>query len=305
MFDLMIHADWSVDPRKRWAARAWRNGTEWAVDAPFQIASTASFLDDAFAAVGKGSCLLGFDFPIGMPAAYGALTGFARFRDALPSLGEGDWGHFFNVAEVPGEISVRRPFYPRVARKGVSPNDIVGGIGVTSVDDLFRISERKTAYRNAACALFWTLGGNQVGKAALSGWQDIVRPAILRGAALWPFDGTLAELSEPKGLVIAETYPAEAYRMVDAAFRPGQSKRRCGDRQEKAEAILAWSGRNGVSLSEAARLAVRGGFGEDRTGEDRFDAFLGLLKMIDVASGRRPEATAAPDRRWEGWILGR
>jgi len=305
MFDLMVHADWSVDPRKRWAARARRNGTEWAVDTPFQIVSTASFLDDAFVEARTGSCLLGFDFPIGMPAPYGALTGFGGFRDALPSLGEGEWERFFDVAEAPADISVQRPFYPRVARKGVSPKEIVAAIGVAGVNDLFRMSERKTAYRNAACALFWTLGGNQVGKAALSGWRDIVRPAILRGAALWPFDGTLAELSKAQGLVIAETYPAEAYWMVDAAFLPGQSKRRCGDRQDKADAILAWASRNGVSLSEAARLAVRDGFGDDRTGEDRFDAFLGLLKMIEVASGRRPEATAATDRHWEGWILGR
>jgi len=30
-----------------------------------------------------------------------------------------------------------------------------------------------------------------------------------RGAALWPFDGSLAEFSSHAGIVLAETYPAE------------------------------------------------------------------------------------------------
>lgn len=304
MFDSLVHADWSVDPRKRWASAARREGGQWTVGAPFQIVSTAAFLEDAFADARSGRRLLGFDFPIGMPSAYGALTGFDGFKDALPSLGEGQWERFFEVAEWPSDISVQRPFYPRVSRKGVSPQELVTALGVANPGELFRVSERRTEYRQAACALFWTLGGNQVGKAALSGWKEIVRPAMLRGAGLWPFDGTLAELSALPGVVVAETYPAEAYRMVGAAFRPGQSKRRRSDRLEKADAILDWSNRRGVRFSETALSAVRSGFDEPN-GEDRFDAFLGLLKMIEVVSGRRPEATSDPDRRWEGWILGR
>ena len=50
---------------------------------------------------------------------------------------------------------------------------------------LLRVCELKTEHSQAACSLFWTLGGNQVGKGALTGWQEVIRPALLRGARLW------------------------------------------------------------------------------------------------------------------------
>ena len=44
--------------------------------------------------------------------------------------------------------------------------------------------------------MFWTLGGNQVGKAMIVGWRDLLAPARRAGGdvAIWPFDGALAEL---------------------------------------------------------------------------------------------------------------
>ena len=52
---------------------------------------------------------------------------------------------------------------------------------------------------------------------------------------------------------------------------------------------------------------IENGFGDSATGEDRFDAFVGLLSMIDVISG--PGVPSVPAdayiRRWEGWILAR
>jgi hypothetical protein len=42
---------------------------------------------------------------------------------------------------------------------------------------------------------FWTLGGNQVGKGALSGWKEFLRPAReLTTVHIWPFDGSFEEL---------------------------------------------------------------------------------------------------------------
>jgi hypothetical protein len=154
--------------------------------------------------------------------------------------------------------------------------------------------------------VFWTLGGNQVGKAAITGWSEIISPAITRGARVWPFDGILAELSGTPGVVIAETYPAEAYHMIEANFQRNESKRRPADRKGKAHQILRWANKNGVSLSWEARCAVEDGFGSLRDGEDRFDAFVGLLKMIEVADERRPEASEQHPEvaQWEGWILG-
>lgn len=307
MFSRLIHADWSVDPRKRWRASAVRNDGSWEVSAPCPVGPIPEFLDDIFRDEGGGRTLVGFDFPIGIPSAYGSTTGMADFREALSRFGEGEWANFFDVADQPHEISPRRPFYPRGSRKGVSRASLVAGLGVNSFDDLLRICERRTAERQAACSLFWTLGGNQVGRAAISGWKDVIVPSMRRGAALWPFDGPLAELSDRARVVLAETYPAEAYHMFNASFRSGESKRRRSDRASKASAILDWAAGHSVLLSDAAEAAVRDGFGEAASGEDAFDALAGLLKMIEIADGRRPEATVglAPVLRWEGWILGR
>ena len=56
----------------------------------------------------------------------------------------------------------------------------------------------------------------------------------------------------------------------------------------------------------ALRAAAAGGFGADATGEDRFDSVIGLLGLIGVLDGLRPDFV--PDdpaiRAWEGWVLG-
>ncbi|MBD0274833.1 MAG: hypothetical protein ICV73_23265 [Acetobacteraceae bacterium] len=58
--------------------------------------------------------------------------------------------------------------------------------------------------------------------------------------------------------------------------------------------------------SPALAAAVADGFGADAAGEDRFDSVVGLLGLIGVLDGARPDFV--PDdpwvRRWEGWVLG-
>jgi hypothetical protein len=307
MFDLLVHADWSVSADKRWSASAARRDGEWVVDVPEPVGPSAIFLDKAFNAATTQRVLLGFDFPIGVPLAYGVQTGFRDFREMLPLLGADAWSTFFDVARSPTEIAITRPCYPFSSAKGVSRAELVAGLGVRSFDDLLRICERRTEHRKAACSLFWTLGGNQVGKGALTGWTEVIRPAVLRGAALWPFDGSLAELAHAPGVVLAETYPAEAYRMVGAGFLPGQSKRRQADRCCKAKPILAWADHHDVGFTAQTIAELKDGFGPGSNGEDRFDALLGLLKMIEVAEDRQLEKTERHEAviAWEGWILGR
>jgi hypothetical protein len=307
MFDRLIHADWSVNAGKRWAATAERRGGTWIVQGPSLVAPGGAFLDGAFETAQQQRVLLGFDFPIGVPLAYGSQTGFRDFRELLPALGRGAWGDFFDVARMPAEIGIKRPFYPSSSNKGVTRAELTMGLSVSAFDDLLRVCERRTVHRQAACSLFWTLGGNQVGKAAISGWKDVVQPALLRGAVLWPFDGALGKLARFSGVVIAETYPAEAYRLVGAGFPPGQSKRRQADRRGKAASVLRWANRHGVSFSASAAGGLADGFGSLMSGEDQFDALLGLLKMIEVVEGRRPARTERHEAiiGWEGWILGR
>jgi hypothetical protein len=180
-------------------------------------------------------------------------------------------------------------------------------LGVSAMNELRRECELKTELRPAACPLFWTFGANQVGKAAIDAWQNLVRPALAIGASLWPFEGKLAELSNLPGCVICETYPREAYRHLGVSFGPGQSKRNQQHRKIVTADLNSWAQSRRISLTTQAKEQTVLGFGPQDSGEDPFDAFMGLLSMIEVASGRRPASPMSLPlqiTRWEGWILG-
>jgi hypothetical protein len=179
-------------------------------------------------------------------------------------------------------------------------------LGLDGAAGLCRACDRATAERPAGAPLFWTLGANQSGKAAIAGWRDLLLPA-LRGAEpplLWPFAGDLRALLRRGGVVIAETYPAEALRHF--ALRMGGSKRRQGDRAALADRLLAAMAALHATPEDALRAALADGCGADAAGEDRFDSVLGVLCVLNVLAGNRPDG--APDdpwvRRWEGWVLG-
>lgn len=300
----VVHADWSVAPKKRWAARADRlpHGA-YAVGTP-KLVTPAELLD-----IARGtSTLIGFDFPIGLPASYAARVGATSFSELVPLLGSGDWSSFFEVAHSRSEISLQRPFYPhRVG--GTKREHLVEGLGLRSADDLFRACE--VAEGRRACPLFWTLGGNQVGKGALSGWREVLQPALATGAVdLWPFDGAFDDLLARGRTVIVETYPGDVYPYVGATLpktASGSGKRSQASRAASAQGIAAWARRANLVLSAELELELRDGFGRSDDGEDRFDAIVGLLGMLAVVLGERPVGIPASDEmsRVEGWILGR
>ncbi|TXN41813.1 DUF429 domain-containing protein [Methylobacterium sp. WL30] len=308
MFDELHHADWSTGASKRWVASAWRTSAGWVVVGPRRVGRSDLFVDALIDTGRSRRVLAGFDFSIGLPLAYGLLTEFSGFREALPALGhKPGWEDFFNVSAQSDDVTFRRPFYPRTATKGVSRSTLTSGIGVASFSDLLRQCERGGPGRREACSVFWTLGGNQVGRAATSGWQEVVRPALAQGATLWPFDGDLRALSARSGLVLAETYPADAYFILGAPFGRRESKTSQADRRSKAASIIAWSSAAGVDLGEA-REPLLDGFGASSSGEDPFDALAGLLAMIEVVEKRAPEAVTQVGLEvaaWEGWIVGR
>jgi len=107
--------------------------------------------------------------------------------------------------------------------------------------------------------------------------------------------------SEPSRL-----YPQEAYAHVGVHFPPGRSKRAQEDRRTASAAVLAWAKRYGVIFSGHAREQLLDGFGPSKSGEDQFDALIGLLSMIEVVDGRRREGglPTASTVAWEGWNLG-
>ena len=219
--DIVFHFDWSKHPAKRWSASAKRDGGRWLIDGPWHV--SAAPLDELSSTARTASVLAGFDFPIGVPQAWAAKAGIVEFRDFLAALAaDKGWSDFFRVTDEAGQISIRRPFYPHQP-KGSRQRHLLDALGLSKAD-LFRVCEHKTDTRRAACPLFWLVGANQVGRAALSGWREILIPALGSDVRLWPFDTDLSDVQKP-GLIITETYPADAYGRIETAFEAGQSKR--------------------------------------------------------------------------------
>jgi hypothetical protein len=170
--------------------------------------------------------------------------------------------------------------------------------------DLLRICERGGDGQRQACSLFWTLGGNQVGKAALNGWEHVLVPALKnRSVRLWPFDGNIESLLQPGRTVIAETYPAECYGWFPDA--PSVSKRDIKSRRDFGSRLLSWVDTNGVVIEPRLRTAIDAGFPEGE--DDACDAVVGLFGMLQICLDLKD--SAEPDdqtfREIEGWILGR
>jgi hypothetical protein len=160
--------------------------------------------------------------------------------------------------------------------------------------------------RPAGAPLFWTLGANQSGKAAVAAWRDMLLPALLADGPIriWPFEGAFRDLLAPGTVAVAETYPAEALRHLGIHLKG--SKRRQADRAAVADKLLGAMAALRARPDTALSAAARDGFGADAFGEDRFDCILGLLCVLNVLAGHRPDTT--PDdpwiTRWEGWVLG-
>ena len=110
---LVAHADWSSVPSKRWMAVGRLTGATYELDAPEPVGQVASLLSRLQQrAINHEPFIVGFDFPIGVPAAYAQCSGIERFLDELQKFGTGRWSTFYNVAISPGEVSPCRPFYP-------------------------------------------------------------------------------------------------------------------------------------------------------------------------------------------------
>lgn len=112
---------------------------------------------------------------------------------------------------------------------------------------------------------------------------------------------------EQPGIVVAETYPGEIYShfsMIIAA--PHRSKRRQDDRRSEAPVLIDAAKRLDIDLADSLCGMIKGGFGSERGGDDRFDAAVGLFGMINVLRRYRAPGDPYDDTRRtiEGWILG-
>jgi len=282
-----------------------QDGSGWRLGVPRLVGDPAAFLDVLRDEASGAPVALGVDLPIGVPRMYAALRpepGFLRFLETIR-----DWPDFFLVCEALTDIRPDRPFYPARGIKGMTRASHALALGLGGASGLSRLCDRATAERPPGAPLFWTLGANQSGKAAIAAWRDMLLPALALGrdgVRLWPFEGAFRALLSPGVVAMAETYPAEALRHLGIKLRG--SKRRQSDRAAVAGLLLTAMQRLQVVPDAALVAAVTNGLGADPAGEDRFDCLLGVLCVINVLAGHQPDTT--PDdpwlATWEGWVLG-
>jgi hypothetical protein len=308
---LIAHSDWSKEPSKRWMGFACKHSDQrWyisdlvKIDLPPQL---FSFLSSK--KILPGCILAGFDFPIGLPSAYALKIGITDFLTSLPMFGYFEWENFYSPAESPSEISLYRPFYP--AKPGGSlRTHLEQGLGIP-FSQLYRLCEVSDINRRAACPLFWTMGGQQVGKAAITGWASLLSPAIndlSMNLRIWPFSGPIDTLCLPNNIVVVETYPAEYYYHLGLSFIDPvrRSKRRQSDRVSFAKQLIQWAKDHDLDIARSLKNKIKLGFGKSLDGEDQFDALVGLFGMINIVMGNRPiwEPTSPVIAKIEGWIFG-
>lgn len=271
--------------------------------APRLVGEPALFLASIRATIGVYEvALIGFDFPIGLPCQYALNAGILDFKSGLARFGRDEWADFYEVSAHP---SLRQPFYPPPTRlKGQYDRaTLVRALESSTYSDLLRLCDQKTVGRRAAQSVFFTLGGAQVGRAAISGWRDVLAPAIGR-VRLWPFDGDIEVLMEEPGLTVVEIYPTEAYNHLGVRIGAGTGRKKgvLLDRKEATSHLVSLFKTGPIKFSSEAKSVIEAGFESD----DDFDAIMGLLSMLLIVTGQR--SAGVPDvpsvRGVEGWIFG-
>lgn len=309
--NMIVHVDWSAHPSKRWMARAFLDSSNrYCVRAPEPVGDVSTFLYRIKEQSGADALiLLGFDFPIGLPYTYAKLISVTNFLSLLPQLGKGAWANFYLVAETYDQINLYRPFYPNKPG-GKSIEELTKQLNMERVDNLRRQCELAHPGRRAASPLFWTLGPQQVGKAALNGWKYVLTPGLLDvslNVTIWPFAGNLVDLLQPGRIVIVETYPAEyiAHLLPDLKRRRF-SKRSHRDRMTISTPLLDWARNTEVILHPFLEKQIKNGFSEEANGEDLFDTVIGLFGMLNLIIGKRTfyEPLNPIIKHIEGWIFG-
>jgi hypothetical protein len=293
--DIIIAADWSVHPRKRWRSTIVRDGDGWVLHPAEPVGP--NLLRDAIAQRNVRS-LIGFDFPIGVPHEYAQIIGVSNF-DQLLSLIATDprFAAFASPASTLDEVQPTRPFFPSGnAWKGYR-DQLATALEVTSRRALLRGADRAS---KSATPLFALGTPQQVGRAAVDGWKSELLPNRDR-IRLWPFGGNLATLNRSLGVTVVEIYPAIAGKILDLKFKGKKSVQ--ANRRSVAGTIALAAQRLKCRIDGKSLVQIESGFPE---GDDAFDACIGALGMLEVVirysdADEPPKDVAA---QTEGWILG-
>ena len=242
--------------------------------------------------------LVAFDAPIGIPASYldAARTVFdmearATFVDWLPAaLARAD---FCDPVRNPEDWSPARPFFQVQAGEGGRKlfEVAAAAYGV----DLWRKIERET--RGNSVFAFGLPG--QVAPAAQALWRELVA-TLDTGVAIWPFDGSIAELAARRSVIACEIYPRAAYATALAVALPARPRSIAKTNPEVravevaslrgAEWVRTWE----VEIEDHA-LAVES--------EDHFDALMTGAAVLRLTLNSLPLSTFASDSVAEGAIF--
>ena len=252
-FSTLVHSDWSVHEKKRWSGIAHYTKNGWRIEAIELFAEISDLLSRPL----DRSILAGFDFPIGLPGFWYETAGIPDFVSFIDKVRSGELLQFFMVSDAASEISFSRPFYPNSAGKKnqKKKQHLLSQLNLSMSSQLLRQCEKAHGNRNDASPLFWTIGAKQVGKAALSGWKEVIFPLYEKGALIWPFQ-TLQLTKKSKKLVLLETYPAQYYDFFEPGLMKGRSKRRQNDRVIAGSKILSWLKTRNVLNHRVSKLSV-------------------------------------------------
>src|SRR5581483_2847972 len=90
--------------------------------------------------------LIGFDFPIGLPASYALKAGVTSFRSFLgETAGRSEWHRFYEISDTP---SLRQPFFPLPKQhSGNFRRQLAEALGWPDLSALRRRCEQKTTTR--------------------------------------------------------------------------------------------------------------------------------------------------------------
>jgi predicted nucleic acid-binding protein len=305
--DLIVHCDWGTHPNKRWMAKAVLTNGQFTAHPPERVGDLDTLIDRICKERGpNGSALLGFDFPIGVTAAYAKNAEISSFAQFLLKLGEQEWKDFYEICLRADEISIHRPFYPyNFTPKGSkSPSHLIEKLGLKDTSDLLRICERPQNGRGAAGPLFWTLGPKAPGRGARIGWKEVLAPTLRKKQIqIWPFQGKLHTLLSAGSTVVAETYPTQYYAGIFGRLKGSKTDQNV--RAKAGPAILEWVKvrSDSIELAPGMHAEIDAGLHQ---GDDAFDAVIGLIGMIDAIQtwDARHEPSDPTIQKIEGWILG-
>ena len=252
-----------------------------------------------------GPILVGFDFPIGLPAAYAKRVGIEDFATALAGFGQGRLARFLRGRAQPEQIALARPFYP--ARPGGrSRRQLVDGLRARDLAPsapALRSRDREPPGRLPDVLDARRQPGRQGRDRRLARSAGARAPRRRATSRSGRSMGRSPICSARHRFVVAETYPGEVYGHLDlrSALRADGGKRRQAARAACADRLLAWAERAKSRWRRRLRTDITGRLRPQSGADDRFDAVVGLFGMLNVLRGAPPERRAgrpgrAPDR---------